>query len=234
MFRLKWLAAVFESMTLPVQWKMTAVNSASLEPLSPHVALGIKQGEREGKRDGDHVAGWLWMRQAPCDWLSTGLSSFLYGNRRNQAIGFAPAIMPMNAEWNGGSPLWPQSLTRHLALLRTHTPPFIAGLRLKLVTSWGFTHRAHTLTHTHTKQHLLGIKQWLGLPVLPSAGENKQPGETAVCCLAVGIWAGSGRGKALALYRLSKLECEGMKPMNKRLVLSLRFALKMSRLSGFC
>lgn len=126
------------SLTLPVQWTMTAVNSASLEPLSPHAAFG----------DGDHVVGWIWMRQAPCDWLSTGLSSFLYGNRRNQAIGFAPAIMPMNAEWNGGSPLWPQWLTRHLALLRTHTPPFIAGLRLKLVTSWGFTHRTHIQNST--------------------------------------------------------------------------------------
>lgn len=121
----------------------------------PMRLLGIKQGERErggGRReresDGDHVVGWIWMRQAPCDWLSTGLSSFLYGNRRNQAIGFAPAIMPMNAEWNGGSPLWPQWLTRHLALLRTHTPPFIAGLRLKLVTSWGFTHRTHIQNST--------------------------------------------------------------------------------------
>lgn len=70
--------------------------------------------------------------------------------------------------------------------------------------------------------------------MLPSAGENKQPGETAVCSLAVGIWDGSLRGKALALYRLSKLECEGMKSMNRRLVLSVRFALKISRLSGFC
>lgn len=70
--------------------------------------------------------------------------------------------------------------------------------------------------------------------MLPSAGEDKQPGETAVCCLAVGIWGGSGRGKALALYRLSKLECEGMKSMDRRLALSVRFALKISRLSVFC
>lgn len=89
-------------------------------------------------------------------------------------------------------------------------------------------------SHTHTKQHLLGIKQWLGFPVLPSAGEDKQPGKTAVCSLAAGIWGKSWRGKALALYRLSKLECEGMKSMNRRLVLSVRFALEISRFSVFC
>lgn len=60
-----------------------------------------------------------------------------------------------------------------LSTPRSSNGPFITGLRL----GWGLRTGGQLglyPTHTHTKQHLLGITQGLIFPVLPSAGMETQ------------------------------------------------------------
>jgi len=56
-----------------------------------------------------------------------------------------------------------------LSTPRSSNSPFITGLRLGRGLRTGGQLGLYP-THTHTKQHLLGITQGLRFPVLPSAG----------------------------------------------------------------